>query len=550
MKIVARFAVVFVFIWMILLPGCGNDHEEEAVDTEMIVARDVSVAIGGDGGEIIGASRVLLSVPPGALSEPVDITLAVRENTVPDSGQVGVMVVVKPLGTVFLAPVELTIPVLDADETDTLFVLQSGVAWASASEWNAVESSYIAEDGVIVATISGTGYFIVGSTTHDDGTDDFDEYDTATGNGIALTPDTGSAIDFEIRDSETGMDSDAENLSATDVDTGTVLDSAAIFDPDTAVYVVDTETVAPPIVPVDSATEPVDTSTVTEDTGVETIDTTSVTVDTATEAVDTATETVDTVTETVDTATDTVDTETETVDTATETVDTETETVDTATETVDTQTETVHTETETVDTATETDTDTGTGTESESDSDTDFQVHAGGYWSSGPAHGYIWATAHPGGESTISPDDFSYMSDDETVCVSGTVVPMSDWTGVALLCLRLNQAMGDSTPIGTFVPSSEGVYVSISNPGNSDLRVQIMGPNGMDDANDRWCANVSPYGDGFISWNAFNTQCWDNTGSFYSNEPLADIAILVPGHDTAEVSYDFCIQDVVVDTVE
>src|SRR6185369_15573348 len=73
------------------------------------------------------------------------------------------------------------------------------------------------------------------------------------------------------------------------------------------------------------------------------------------------------------------------------------------------------------------------------------------------------------------------------------------------------------------------------------LRVQVQGPNGATDANDRWCAPLFGSG-GFIPWDAFNTKCWDGSGTKYAGQPLTAAMILVPG-STAAVPFDFCLDD-------
>src|SRR5690606_10227715 len=73
------------------------------------------------------------------------------------------------------------------------------------------------------------------------------------------------------------------------------------------------------------------------------------------------------------------------------------------------------------------------------------------------------------------------------------------------------------------------------------LRIQVQGPTGSTNANDRWCANIVG-GGGFIPWSEFNTQCWDDSGEWYDGEPLEAAVILVPGDATAAVPYDFCLE--------
>jgi len=98
--------------------------------------------------------------------------------------------------------------------------------------------------------------------------------------------------------------------------------------------------------------------------------------------------------------------------------------------------------------------------------------------------------------------------------------------------------------MNTVVPTSAGVTVDVTNTGGSQLRVQIAGPNGATDPNDRWCVLIAGTG-GFIPWGSFNTACWGGYGNSYNGEPITQIAILVPGSDSVAVPFNFCINCIV-----
>ena len=73
------------------------------------------------------------------------------------------------------------------------------------------------------------------------------------------------------------------------------------------------------------------------------------------------------------------------------------------------------------------------------------------------------------------------------------------------------------------------------------FRVQIQGPNGATDEDDRWCATITEtQGKIFVPWADFNTQCWDGMGTDYAGQPISAVVFLVPGEPTA-VPYDFCV---------
>jgi hypothetical protein len=92
----------------------------------------------------------------------------------------------------------------------------------------------------------------------------------------------------------------------------------------------------------------------------------------------------------------------------------------------------------------------------------------------------------------------------------------------------------------TVTPTADGIVVGIDNKNGAALRVQVQGPNGATDPNDRWCAPISGTG-GLVPWTTFNTKCWDNTGTPYAKQPLQSAMILVPGGNKLPVLYDFCL---------
>lgn len=149
--------------------------------------------------------------------------------------------------------------------------------------------------------------------------------------------------------------------------------------------------------------------------------------------------------------------------------------------------------------------------------------------------------------STISPTDFASHTPGTAFCATGSVGPMTDYSGVALLGYNINQAK-DATTLGTWTPasiSSGGVTVNVSNNGTSVLRVQIQGPNGATDATDRWCATMTTFNQQLlIPWSSFNTSCWDGLGTWYAGQPLEAVVILVPGDDLFAVSFNFCLNSI------
>ena len=161
----------------------------------------------------------------------------------------------------------------------------------------------------------------------------------------------------------------------------------------------------------------------------------------------------------------------------------------------------------------------------------------GGYMTFGSWHGFAWTAT--GGMGSILPPNFGSVTM-PPLCASGDLAAGN--TNVAMVGVNINQASAPNSPVMSVVPTLDGINVSVTNNGTSTLRVQIQGPNGATDANQRWCAPLFGSG-GFIPWNAFNTKCWDGTGVAYNKEPIVAVMILVPGA-AAAVRYNFCLNNI------
>jgi hypothetical protein len=163
----------------------------------------------------------------------------------------------------------------------------------------------------------------------------------------------------------------------------------------------------------------------------------------------------------------------------------------------------------------------------------------GGYFTSGTWHGYAWTSAS-GGASAITPANFGATPAGQPFCVSGSVAGLADYSGVALLGVNLNQAEMPGAAVGTATPAKAGITVNLTNSGDSPLRIQIQGPTGATDPNDRWCAVVSGSG-GFIPWSSFNTQCWASGTPYDGTSPIASVSVLVPGTASGSTAFAFCL---------
>ncbi len=167
-------------------------------------------------------------------------------------------------------------------------------------------------------------------------------------------------------------------------------------------------------------------------------------------------------------------------------------------------------------------------------------VGEGGYYTAGDWSGYAWTGTDSTSGSTIVPSNFESLTAGSSLCVEGVVAATSDYSGVAILGINVNQPTGDPAPDPrTWMPTSAGVQYSIANTGGSELRIQLQAPGGDLNENARWCAPVTG-SSGSIAWSAFNTACWDGSGSDYDGTALESVMVLVPG-DQVSVPYSFCI---------
>ncbi|MBN2191804.1 MAG: glycoside hydrolase family 30 protein, partial [Polyangiaceae bacterium] len=168
-----------------------------------------------------------------------------------------------------------------------------------------------------------------------------------------------------------------------------------------------------------------------------------------------------------------------------------------------------------------------------------------GYVTSGPWAGYAWTTVEsPSLGSTITPADFGEAPAGESLCVTGAVAADADWRTYAILGLNINQTEGGAGPALTWSTAGfTGIQYLISNPGQSQLRLQISGAAGHPD--ETWCADLDPETRlGFVAWNEFRTDCWDDSGSPYVGDvPIQSVMVIVPGDDTDAVPFDFCLED-------
>jgi hypothetical protein len=182
----------------------------------------------------------------------------------------------------------------------------------------------------------------------------------------------------------------------------------------------------------------------------------------------------------------------------------------------------------------------GTGTDGMVPSD----VVTNGFVSAGPWAGYGFTATDPGA-ATIVPDCSSSCTppfSGSSFCMHGTVTGRADYTGFAMLGWNVAQADGGAA--GTWpVPASGGITVTVSNPGMTDLRLQLQGTD-PHSGSDRWCVDLTS--GQMVPWTSFVTNCW--TGGtpqtpLTAGTPIQQAAILVPGLQT-DLPFDLCLVDI------
>ncbi len=172
-------------------------------------------------------------------------------------------------------------------------------------------------------------------------------------------------------------------------------------------------------------------------------------------------------------------------------------------------------------------------------------VVTGGFVAAGPWAGYGFTATDPGA-ATIVPDCSSGSCvppfTGASFCMKGTVTGRTDYTGFAMLGWNVAQADGGTA--GTWpVPSSGGITVTVSNPGKTDLRLQLQGTD-PHSGTDRWCVDLTS--GQMTPWTSFVTNCWVGgtpQTPLTAGTPIQQASILVPGLQT-DLLFDLCLVDI------
>jgi hypothetical protein len=180
---------------------------------------------------------------------------------------------------------------------------------------------------------------------------------------------------------------------------------------------------------------------------------------------------------------------------------------------------------------------TGGGGASATQCGASFDVASNGFVTMPSATGGCWSGyAYAGGDtgSTITPMAPGQFSTCGTPCkltMTGTVGPAvaPSYSGVAYLGFNIGQPAG-STTTPTVTPAGTGLTVAFTNSSSTMLpfRVQVT------DGTLRWCYTVTGASPVTIPYGMFNTACWDNTGTYYSKQPINAIQLVLAGAATAQ----------------
>jgi hypothetical protein len=134
--------------------------------------------------------------------------------------------------------------------------------------------------------------------------------------------------------------------------------------------------------------------------------------------------------------------------------------------------------------------------------------------------------------------------DSTALCATGSTA-IANSTGTiwgAGLGFNLNQTMGTATnsnpTINTLAATGTGIAYSLSNLPAQGMRIQI------DNGGTTYCTPISA-ASGNVNWAAFNTKCWDNSGSFLTGAPTTATHVeFQVTADAATTPFNFCVLSV------
>jgi hypothetical protein len=168
-----------------------------------------------------------------------------------------------------------------------------------------------------------------------------------------------------------------------------------------------------------------------------------------------------------------------------------------------------------------------------------------GYYSYNGWNGYAWIGKSNG--ATVVPADFSLVTTNGPFCASGTVPPDPAFSEFVMIGFNINQEMEANAEVNTLVPTNDILVVNVSSTGGniSQLYVQLQAPGGYTDANKRWCKVLTDFNqDLHLTLSDFNTRCWDNSGTYYANQPIEVVGIVAPGDYSVPRDFNICVNKI------
>jgi hypothetical protein len=167
-----------------------------------------------------------------------------------------------------------------------------------------------------------------------------------------------------------------------------------------------------------------------------------------------------------------------------------------------------------------------------------------GYLSRAPWMGYVFTIADSVG-STVSPlcDTTGCTPAWGTqACAKGKVVMNATSSGFAGLAFHANEPTSGTR--STWTSTGTGIYINIANM-PALARLQLQEEVSSDDT--RYCAKI-PAGGGLIPFSEFKTFCWGDPAhpskAFVVGTAVNEVTINIPGNQTADVPFDFCLIDI------
>jgi len=177
----------------------------------------------------------------------------------------------------------------------------------------------------------------------------------------------------------------------------------------------------------------------------------------------------------------------------------------------------------------------------------------GGYVTTGSLKGYgfTWVGRSSNASTCITPScdttGCTPAFGSTSLCGAGVVFADATYNSAAGVGFNLNQDAVSGAVQSVAAPASITVstIVTGSLAGNWAMRVQISDTlTGIN-----WCVEAGKWASGTpIPITAFNTACWDNSGSSLSpGAPISSINIVVPSEATTDRPFSFCLAGVTVD---